>query len=337
MADARANAPAPIPFAQAEPSGAQIFDDSQAITPAAEPAVDALPPRAQDRYIDLRTAAAADAAINTWSSIERQRGRYEEAKASLGHYREQHGPAADAKQIAKMEAAINRERATLKAVQDESRRRTAEGIELRELTREVERFVIKAFKRGDVLKDATIDVPDGATVAGQRHRIAELRDERDAVKRAWPELDQVLARERGKFDERVVRGAPAVHVGVVDRGRHLREHLEHVVEVEWPLARLDAAAMATHASEPPTVLDVEAIVTSLFPDQIWSKIESAIKAAYRKHKGLVMSADDQRRRLAEIDHEILDAEYIEASLAWATGEPVGWRRDISPRALLGIV
>lgn len=86
------------------------------------------------------------------------------------------------------------------------------------------------------------------------------------------------------------------------------------------------------------VTDAAGLVCALFPDLVEEAIDRSLGEQFGDEPGL--SAAEKRTRLAELDAQLLAVERVEAAAAWQTarssGEPVRFRPDLSPKAILSL-
>ncbi|SMH43471.1 hypothetical protein [Mesorhizobium australicum] len=84
--------------------------------------------------------------------------------------------------------------------------------------------------------------------------------------------------------------------------------------------------------------DAEGLICALLPDLVEAAIDRSLAEQFDVDGG--MTAGEKRTRLQEIDAQLLAVERIEAAAGWQkahdTGEPVRFRPDLNPRAILGL-
>lgn len=85
-------------------------------------------------------------------------------------------------------------------------------------------------------------------------------------------------------------------------------------------------------------VDVEGLMAHYFRDQILADVDRSISDQFDGSPG--MTRAEKRKELTRIDAEILAVERVEAAAGWQlarAGEPAGFRADLDPRAILGLV
>lgn len=85
-------------------------------------------------------------------------------------------------------------------------------------------------------------------------------------------------------------------------------------------------------------VDAAGLVCAMFPDLVEAAIDRSLSEQFDADAG--MTSPEKKKRLREIDEQILAVERIEAAAGWQhareTGEPVRFRPDLDPRAILGL-
>jgi hypothetical protein len=315
-----------------------------------ESAVTAAPDRAREKLQTLRETrddadAAAEGAITArndqWEKVEAARRRLAEMKtprASGGH-----GLGDDVPEVVAAQGRVTELQASLDRARARQNRLSAETTDLRRLVQNLERHLIGGGPQHEfagTIPPAPRNETARQTVDRCRQQLTTLRDEIGKVENAPLPVATALERARDQISELAMRGKPRVEKLL---GRDPRFA---AIEFAQANQRLDLFGDARPASEGDAlrrlmgfaagdVPDAVALVAFLLHDQLQASIAELVKQAADQKAAL--SAEQQQRRLAELQAEILLIERQEVraiELAQGQGTTINYRIDTNPKAVL---
>lgn len=152
---------------------------------------------------------------------------------------------------------------------------------------------------------------------------ADLAERDSAPARA----DTVKRLLRADIDSAARRGALHVDTGG-----------EGTPSIRWPTVAIPAAPLRSEGPNVVRVIDAEALICRLYGDRIIEEVEAAVDAAYQQVE-VALDPHEKARETKRLKAAILEAERLECAAIWQLheqGEPLDFRADTDPRAVLGV-
>lgn len=303
-------------------------------------AIDALPPAAAERLRQLRQRAKdAHAIVPPFEQVREAsmaRVEAENALNRLTSHQQYGGFNLPAEHRSVIEATRTLEKATadFNRLTELQRVRSSDWQASTAALSAVEGWLRDARPSGEILEDW--DGPDVKLVKGEtviagierlRRRVRELRADLHRIQSAPFPSSHAKQRMRAQIEAMAMQGAPSVSLLVESDG-----------DIIWPTVRQQSEVHGEQrALAFAQVPDTLALMCWLHRDALIKKLDAEI--ASEADDPAALSHEERREREAEVMGDLLACERDECSLTWQAMEqsqPVEFRGDISPLAVLGI-
>lgn len=199
------------------------------------------------------------------------------------------------------------------------------------------RFLNGIAASGKKLKNRPVVVPEDADMGTLMDEIGPIDAEISETEVSRLPVSLAIQTIRNRIESMADHGAPRAAVREELSGPHATAKLRSVVDLDWPMRRLEAAPLDN--GDLPHTVDVAAVLCWLGRDEILAKAESDLEDAYRDYTGIALSPDEKRARLAELRDQKLAKERILAALIWQrieAGEDISFPANLAPEAVLGV-
>ncbi|UGY27178.1 hypothetical protein HU675_0010695 [Bradyrhizobium septentrionale] len=265
----------------------------------------------------------------------RVREKREEAAKQLAEMKAaaSRGVPLETSHIAKLEREIAEANAEIQGLQPRAEILSATISTNQALLRHLESYAKAHFKGTEAQLGKPVAQPQltknetwNEAIEKRRRRIRELRAEADRVRAAPLPSSVVLQREIERINDLAEMGKPDAF-DAIERG----------ADLQWPTIAIDESVWGGHGRIKIKTPDAMALIAHLFRDQMIAAAKAAIEAAADDDAAL--SDVDRAKLIGEAERDALAVEREECALiraAKAAGQPVLFRPDTDPRAVLGL-
>lgn len=259
------------------------------------------------------------------------RADMDRAKGALAAYHQQcraDGIASDPDRVVFLEGVVATHRKRLADQQERTSKQTRTLVAVRKLHAASIAGVTRFMRNGIEPIYVDVELPAGPAVdiiAACQEKIAKRRTEAKAVEKAPRGVEADTADLIGQLDAARAPALPPVNL----RGKR--------PSIGWPVEGVNAVPAHDRAELPHATYALPLAILASY-DALVAHIKQQVDDFYRDQP-LVLTESEKRKRLAEIEEEILDAERVEAAATFAAhaqGIELPFREDISVYAVLGI-